>query len=124
MLRGARESLVENGAVTLFFPHGVGHMVGLGIRDAGPASGETREPEHGLPRLVDIPLAPRQAWTIEPGVYLVPALLARASGREDVVWDRVDELHGFGGVRVEQNVLISGDAGPRSSTAAIPLAPV
>jgi Xaa-Pro aminopeptidase len=121
LVRGRRESLVESGAVTLFFPHGVGHMVGLGVRDAGPASDETREPAPGLPRLrVDIPLAPRQAWTVEPGVYVVPALLARA--RDDVVWDRVDQLHGFGGVRLEQNVLI-GDDGCEVLTASVPLAP-
>jgi len=79
VLRGCGESLVESGAVTLFFPHGVGHMVGLGVRHAGPASDERREPAPGQPRLrVDIPLAPRQAWTVEPGVYFVPALLARA----------------------------------------------
>jgi Xaa-Pro aminopeptidase len=121
LLRGGCESLVESGAVTLFFPHGVGHMVGLGIRDAGPASDETREPVPGLPRLrVDIPLAPRQAWTIEPGVYVVPPLLQRARGRDDVAWDRVEELHGFGGIRIEQNVLI-GDDGCDVLTAAIPV---
>ena len=123
VLRGRGESLVESGAVALFFPHGVGHMVGLGVRDAGPASDETREPAPGLPRLrFDIPLAPRQAWTVEPGVYVVPALLARARGRDDVVWDRVDQLHGFGGVRLEQNVLI-GDDGCEVLTAAVPLTP-
>ena len=123
VLRGRRESLVESGAVTLFFPHGVGHMVGLGVRDTGPASDETRDLVPGLPRLrVDIPLAPRQAWTVEPGVYLVPALLARAHSRDDVVWDRVDQLRGFGGVRLEQNVLIE-DNGCEVLTAAVPLAP-
>jgi Xaa-Pro aminopeptidase len=123
VLRGRRESLVESGAVTLFFPHGVGHMVGLGVRDAGPASGETREPADGLPRLrVNIPLAPRHAWTVEPGIYVVPALLARNRGRDDVVWDRVDQLHAFGGVRLEQDVLIDDD-GCEVLTAAVPLAP-
>ena len=67
VLRGRRESLVESGAVTLFFPHGIGHMVGLGVRDTGPASDETREPAPGLPRLrVDIPLAPRQPGPSSP----------------------------------------------------------
>ena len=123
VLRGRRDALVESGAVTLFFPHGVGHMVGLGIRDAGAATDETREPPPGLPHLrVDIPLAPRQAWTVEPGVYFVPALLAHAREHDDIVWDRVDELRGFGGVRLEQNVLIGND-GCEVLTAAIPLAP-
>ncbi len=121
LLRGRRESLVESGAVTLFFPHGIGHLVGLGVRDTGRASDEKREPAPGLPRLrVDIPLAPRQAWTVEPGVYIVPALLARARGRDDIVWDRVDRWRGFGGIRLEQNVLV-GDDGCEVLTEAIPL---
>ena len=120
VLRGRPEALVESGAATLFFPHGVGHLVGLGVRDTGPASDEARPPEPGLPRLrVDIPLRPRQAWTVEPGIYVVPALLARERGRDGVDWDRVDELHGFGGVRLEQNVPITDD-GCEILTAAIP----
>ncbi|MDX6600519.1 MAG: Xaa-Pro aminopeptidase [Gaiellales bacterium] len=121
VLRGSPETLVESGAATLFFPHGVGHLVGLGVRDTGLASDEAREPEPGLPRLrVDIPLRPRQAWTVEPGIYVVPALLARERGRGDVDWDRADELRDFGGVRLEQNVLITDD-GHEILTAAIPL---
>jgi Xaa-Pro aminopeptidase len=120
VLQGSPETLVESGAATLFFPHGVGHMVGLGVRDTGAASGEAREPVPGLPRLrVDIPLEPRHAWTVEPGIYVVPALLARERGRDGVDWDRVDRLQGFGGVRLEQNVLITDD-GCEVLTAAIP----
>jgi Xaa-Pro aminopeptidase len=121
VLRGSPETLVESGAATLFFPHGVGHLVGLGVRDTGPASDETRQPESGLPRLrVDIALRPRQAWTVEPGIYFVPALLTRERGRDGVDWDRVDELRDFGGVRLEQNVLIT-DYGCEVLTAAVPL---
>src|SRR5215213_6844191 len=121
VLRGSPETLVETGATTLFFPHGVGHLVGLGVRDTGPASNEAPEPVPGLPRLrLDIPLRPRQAWTVEPGIYVVPALLARERGHEGVDWDRVDGLQGFGGVRLEQNVLITDD-GCEVLTAAIPL---
>jgi len=120
VLRGSPETLVESGAATLFFPHGVGHLVGLGVRDTGAASGETREPADGLPRLrVDIPLEPRHTWTVEPGIYVVPSLLARERGRDDVDWDRVDGLLGFGGVRLEQNVLITDD-GCEILTAAVP----
>jgi Xaa-Pro aminopeptidase len=119
VLRGAPETLVESGAVTLFFPHGVGHMVGLGVRDAGFASDEAREPAPGLPRLrLDIPLQPRHAWTVEPGIYFVAPLLERNRGRRDVDWRLVDDLLGFGGVRIEQNVLITDD-GCEVLTAAI-----
>jgi Xaa-Pro aminopeptidase len=120
-LRGSPETLVESGAATLFFPHGVGHLVGLGVRDTGQASDEVREPLPGMPRLrVDIPLQPRQVWTVEPGIYVVPPLLARERGRDGVDWGRVDEMQGFGGVRLEQNVLITDD-GLDILTAAVPL---
>jgi Xaa-Pro aminopeptidase len=123
VLRGRPDTLVESGAATLFFPHGVGHMVGLGVRDTGAASDEAREPMPGLPRLrVDIRLQPLHAWTVEPGIYVVPALLERERGRDGVDWDRVDALHGFGGVRLEQNVLITED-GCEVLTADIPFAP-
>lgn len=121
VLRGSPESLVESGAATLFFPHGVGHPVGLGVRDAGQASDEAREPIPGLPRLrVDVQIRPRQAWTVEPGIYVVPALLDRERGHAGVDWDRVDGLRGFGGVRLEQNLVITDD-GCEILTAAIPL---
>ena len=122
VLRGAPETLVESGAATLFFPHGVGHLVGLGVRDTGPASDEPREPLQGLPRLrVDTRLRAGHAWTVEPGIYVVPALLARERGHAGVDWDRVDALHGFGGVRLEQNVLIT-DGAPEILTSGVPLA--
>ena len=121
VLRGSLETLVQSGAAKLFFPHGVGHLVGLGIRDTGPASYEGREPTPDLPRLrVDITVEPRQVWTVEPGIYFVPALLASARGHDGVNWDRVDELDGFGGVRLEQNVLITDD-GCQILTAQVPL---
>jgi Xaa-Pro aminopeptidase len=123
VLRGRREMLVESGAVSLFFPHGIGHMVGLGIRDTGAASDEDREPEQGLPRLrVDITLQPHHAWTVEPGIYVVPTLLNDERGHEGIVWHRVDELMGFGGVRIEQDILIT-DEGCEVLTAAIPVTP-
>ena len=121
VLRGDPESLLESGAVTLFFPHGVGHMLGLGVRDAGVASDEEEQPPPGLPRLrVDIPLEPRHVWTIEPGIYFVPTLLARERGRDGVNWSRVEELLDFGGVRIEHDVLITAD-GSEVLTAAIPV---
>lgn len=124
LLRGAPETLVESGAVTLFFPHGVGHMVGLGVRDAGEVL-PGREPEPGLPRLrADLPLLPGHVVTIEPGVYFVPALLAdpdiRSRLHAHVNWDRVDALVGFGGIRIENNVLVTED-GCEVLTSDIPL---
>jgi Xaa-Pro aminopeptidase len=124
LLRGEPEVLVESGAVTLFFPHGVGHMVGLGVRDAGEVL-PGREPEPGLPRLrADLPLLAGHVVTIEPGIYFVPALLAdpdtRASLRDQVNWERAEGLAGFGGIRIENNVLVTDD-GHEVLTGDIPL---
>jgi len=116
VLRGNAETLVESGAVRLFFPHGIGHLVGLGVRDTGAASDEPSSP--GL--RLDIPLAARQTWTVEPGLYFVRPLLARERGHDGVNWDRVDELLDFGGVRLEHDVLITDD-GCEILTASIPL---
>jgi Xaa-Pro aminopeptidase len=124
LLSGRPESLVQSGAVTLFFPHGVGHMVGLGVRDAGEVL-PGREPEPGLPRLrADLPLLAGHVVTIEPGLYFVPALLAdpdtRARLRDQVNWERADALTGFGGIRIENNVLVTTD-GHQVLTADIPV---
>ena len=102
LLRGEPESLVERGAQALFFPHGVGHMVGLGIRDAGEVLRGREPPEDEFPRLrVDLPLMPGHVFTVEPGIYFVPALLEGAGLRErhrDAVdWERAEAMLGFGG---------------------------
>jgi Xaa-Pro aminopeptidase len=113
LLRGSTETLVDSGAVTLFFPHGVGHMLGLGVRDAGEVL-PGRSPGPGLPALrADLPLLPGHVVTIEPGIYFVPTLLGepetRARLRDQVDWGRVDSLVGFGGIRIENNVLVTDD---------------
>ena len=125
LLRGDPESLVERGAQALFFPHGVGHMVGLGVRDAGEVL-RGREPrEDEFPRLrVDLPLLPGHVFTVEPGIYFVPALLddadLRNRHRDAVDWERAEAMLGFGGIRIENNVLITDD-GNEVLTADVPL---
>jgi Xaa-Pro aminopeptidase len=127
-LRGEPESLVESGASQLFFPHGVGHLVGLGVRDAPEPLPERKDQPPPFPNLrIDLPLEPRMVVTVEPGVYFVPALLndpdRRRIHRDEVAWDRVDEMLGVGGVRIEDNVLIT-DTGHESLTGEIPQAAV
>jgi Xaa-Pro aminopeptidase len=123
LLRGTPESLVESEAVSVFFPHGIGHLVGLGIRDAGEAlPGREREE---FPRLrIDLPLLPGYVTTIEPGVYLVPALLNdpdfRSKHRRSINWAKAEAMIDFGGIRLENNILIT-DAGHEVLTADVPL---
>jgi Xaa-Pro aminopeptidase len=109
----------------LFFPHGVGHMVGLGVRDASGALRGREQPGPGFPRLrVDLPLQSGYTMTVEPGIYFVPALLADRSTREQfgqqVDWGRVDKMLGFGGIRLEDNILITDD-GREVMTSGVPL---
>lgn len=125
LLRGEPESLVERGAQALFFPHGVGHMVGLGVRDAGEVLPGREPADDAFPRLrVDLPLEAGHVFTVEPGIYLVPALLhdagLRERHRDAVDWDRAEAMLGFGGIRLENNVLITDD-GPEVLTADVPI---
>jgi Xaa-Pro aminopeptidase len=126
ILRGDPESLVESGAVWLFFPHGVGHLVGLGVRDAGgiPLAERRNDPKPYPNLRIDLPLEPRMVVTVEPGIYFVPALLNdpehRRQQRDRVAWDQVDRMLDFGGIRIEDNILIT-ETGREIITAGIPL---
>ena len=125
LLTGSAESLVERDTHALFFPHGLGHMVGLGVRDAsGFLPGRPRSSRPGLSMLrTDLPLEQGYVMTVEPGIYFIPALLQdpaqRERHRDAVRWDRVDALLDFGGVRIEDDVLVT-DGAPEVLTAAIP----
>ncbi len=125
VLRGAPESLVAQEAHTLFFPHGLGHMVGLGVRDgSGMFPGRTKDPRPSLRTLrMDLPLAAGYVVTVEPGLYFIPALLndpaRRARFRDAVNWPLVEPHLALGGVRIEDNVLVTSGA-PEVLTAAIP----
>ncbi len=113
LLRGSAEDIVAADAHALFFPHGLGHMLGLSTHDcAGYLEGRVPEDRFGLAYLrTDLPLAPGYVVTIEPGIYFVPALLTDPERRERysemVNWEMVDELLDFGGIRIEDDVLIT-----------------
>jgi Xaa-Pro aminopeptidase len=125
ILHGQPDSLVESGAIWLFFPHGIGHLVGLGVRDAGGKLAERRDAPPPFPHLrIDLPLVPGMVVTVEPGIYFVAALLQdperRRRHHDEVAWERVDRMLEFGGIRVEDNVLIT-DGGHEVITRDVPL---
>jgi Xaa-Pro aminopeptidase len=125
VLRGEPSALVESGAVWLFFPHGIGHLVGLGVRDAaGPLASRRDTPSPVKNLRINLPLQAGFVVTVEPGIYFVPAMLQdperRARHRDAVDWDRVDRLLDFGGIRIEDNVLIT-DGGHEILTADVPV---
>jgi Xaa-Pro aminopeptidase len=131
ILRGNVDALVEDGVHALFFPHGIGHLIGLDVHDmedlgdrAGYAPGRTRSPQFGLSYLrLDRDLAPGMAVTIEPGFYSVPAIL-RDPKLTKVAGDRLvggglERFSDVRGIRIEDDVLVT-DGGREVLTAAIP----
>ena len=124
-MRGRPESLVEQDAHTLFVPHGLGHLVGLGVRDgSGQLPGRPKSARPGLATLrLDLPLAPGYVVTVEPGLYFIPALLndpaRRERFRDCVNWPLAEQHLHLGGVRIEDNIAVTTGE-PENLTAAIP----
>ncbi|MGB7416389.1 MAG: aminopeptidase P family protein [Thermosynechococcaceae cyanobacterium] len=134
ILKGEPEALVERDAHALFFPHGVGHLLGLDVHDmedlgdlAGYAAGRERCDRFGLSFLrLDRPLQAGMVVTIEPGFYQVPALLEDADRRSQyqdcVNWERLAQFEDVQGIRIEDDVLIT-EAGAEVLTVALSTAP-
>jgi Xaa-Pro dipeptidase len=107
------EEALERGITSVFFPHGIGHLLGLQVHDVGGVmgdlkGGERERPEgHPYLRLTRM-LEPGVVVTVEPGIYLIDSLLAAAHDGEKrafIDWTVVDELRPFGGIRIEDNVV-------------------
>jgi len=131
ILRGNAEELVAADAHALFFPHGVGHLLGLDVHDledlgdlAGYAEGRTRSDRFGLNYLrLNRPLAAGMLVTIEPGFYQVPAILSdrerRLKYQNLVNWDRLAQFSDVRGIRIEDDVLVTA-TGSEVLTAQLP----
>ncbi|MBE9038685.1 aminopeptidase P family protein [aff. Roholtiella sp. LEGE 12411] len=131
ILQGNAQDLVEMDAHALFFPHGIGHLLGLDVHDmedlgdlAGYEEGRKRSDRFGLGYLrLDRPLRPGMLVTIEPGFYQVPAILNDANLRskyQDVVnWERLSQFADVRGIRIEDDVLVTTEGG-EVLTAALP----
>ncbi len=115
ILRGSPQDLVDADAHAIFFPHGLGHMLGLATHDAGGCLvGRKPSERFGLKWLrLDLPLQEGHVLTIEPGIYFIAALIRdpeiRERFRDQVNWERVDEVADVGGIRIEDDVLVTSD---------------
>ena len=106
------QAALETGVTSVFFPHGIGHLLGLQVHDVGgvmgDAKGHERERPKGHPYLrLTRMLEPGVVVTVEPGIYLIDSLLAAAHAddrRAHIDWAVVDELKPYGGIRIEDNV--------------------
>jgi Xaa-Pro dipeptidase len=123
LVSGTAEAAYATGLTSVFFPHGVGHLLGLMVHDAGgfmaaPEGGLLARPDgHPYLRLTRT-LEAGFAVTIEPGIYFIDSLLAKARtearGRA-INWPRVEALKPWGGIRIEDNV-VAQSGGPRNLT--------
>ncbi|MEN8164334.1 MAG: aminopeptidase P family protein [Acidobacteriota bacterium] len=119
LMQGDPQAAVEAGAHALFFPHGLGHMLGQDVHDmedlgdlVGYDEGDRRSEQFGLAFLrLAKKLEAGFVITIEPGIYFVPALIDQwqAAGRhsEFIRYDRLEAYQGCGGIRIEDDVLIT-----------------
>ena len=111
---GDPDTLLETGVTSAFFPHGLGHLLGIQVHDVGGfmanESGTIIDPPSGHPflRLTRV-LEEDMVLTIEPGLYAIDMLLEKLRGtpaESHVNWNTVDWLRPFGGIRIEDNIRI------------------
>ncbi len=111
VIRGSAEEAVASGVTRALYPHGLGHSLGLQTHDVGCGLRQPRAENPFLRNTTDV--AEGQLFTIEPGVYFIEELLAplRASAAGALVdWGLVDVLAPLGGVRIEDDVYVTGGA--------------
>jgi Xaa-Pro aminopeptidase len=121
VMKGNVDRAVEAGAHALFFVHGLGHMIGLDVHDmedlgdiVGYEEGVERSEQFGLAYLrLARKLEPGFVITIEPGIYFIAALIERWQGegrhKSFIRYEKLDDYCGLGGVRIEDDVLITDD---------------
>jgi len=132
LMRGSSDDAVSQGAHALFFPHGLGHMLGLDVHDmeglgedlVGYDDGSNRSDQFGLAYLrLSRDLEPGFVLTVEPGIYFIPHLIAKWKNDKKlssfINYDALSKFKNFGGIRIEDNILITDD-GYRMLGPAIP----
>lgn len=134
LMKGNTNDAVREGAHALFYPHGLGHMMGLDVHDMENLgevwvgyNGQPKSTQFGRKSLrLAIPLEPNFVLTVEPGIYFIPELIDRWKGEKNftdfINYDKVEEYRHFGGIRNEEDYLITAD-GARRLGKKIPLTP-
>ena len=134
LMKGNAEDAVREGAHALFYPHGLGHMMGLDVHDMENL-GELWVGYNGQPKSTQfgrksqrlaIPLEPGFVHTVEPGIYFIPELIDLWKGQKKftdfINYDKVETYKDFGGIRNEEDYLIT-ETGARRLGKKIPLTP-
>ena len=119
-MKGNTEDAVKEGAHALFFPHGIGHMIGLDVHDMedlgedhiGYDNEFSRSAQFGTAYLrMAKRLKEGNVVTVEPGIYFIKALIDQWHGERKFAdflnYDRIKGLTGFGGIRIEDNIAVT-----------------
>ncbi len=120
LMKGSVDDAVEAGAHSLFFPHGLGHMLGLDVHDMEGLGEDNVGYNHTIRRSDQFGLSslrfarkpkPGFVLTDEPGIYFIPSLidLWRKDKKfsEFINYDQVEKFRDFGGIRIEDDVLVT-----------------
>jgi len=122
LLKGNVEDIVKKGAHALFFPHGLGHMLGLDVHDmeglgenyVGYNNEEKRSTQFGINFLrLAKSLKPGFVLTVEPGIYFIPQLFElwrkKNKLKDFINYNKVEEYLDFGGIRIEDDILVTSN---------------
>ena len=136
LVRGDLDEMTARGIAGLFQPHGLGHNMGLDVHDmedlgedlVGYDPGQQRARQLGLGSLrMARRLVPGHVITDEPGIYFIPALIeqwkADGTGADCVDFGRLKAYYDFGGIRLEDDVLVTPDGARRLGPGRLPIAP-
>ena len=113
MLRVDSEEAITTGLTKIFFPHSLGHMLGLQVHDVnGVNPAPAVAPQKPILEIFTKlrfreDLAVNEVITIEPGIYFIPLLLSQHRQDQRLNWELIDTLAPLGGMRIEDNVLVS-----------------
>ncbi len=114
IMKGNIDTLLDTGAIAVFYPHGVGHLVGLRVRDTGHEENLNPKVYAGARVRVDFPLKENMLITVEPGCYFIKTLINDVTNREkykDLInFAEAEKWLNVGGVRIEDDILISQGA--------------
>jgi len=108
------DEIVAKGISSTFFPHGLGHFIGIQVHDVGGFMNDERgthvaAPEsHPFLRCTRV-IEPRQVLTIEPGLYFIDSLLddlKQTDNAQYINWQRVEEFKPYGGIRIEDDIIV------------------
>ncbi|KAI9012547.1 peptidase M24, structural domain-containing protein [Phycomyces nitens] len=115
ILQGEKQQVLDSDVVAAFFPHGIGHMLGLDVHDvAGYPSGVERidRPGYRYLRMRRV-LAPGNVVTVEPGIYfcdfLIAPVLKDEKTAKHINQEALEKYRSTGGVRIEDNIVITED---------------